>query len=140
MNDTLREFVLRKVRLRDDLKPVEIYMGDPPPPIEPDWVAITHGFSRRLDGCNLVFFRFDGTAITSEPFDTLEIALDRRTRLSALNIQSGSHAVLRSQMTMAGLLGRRSRVRPNHALQRTAAGRRSCNRRISWPPSLSLGR
>jgi len=28
----------------------------------------------------------------------------------------------------------------NHALQRTAAGRRRCNRRASWPPSLSLGR
>jgi len=27
-----------------------------------------------------------------------------------------------------------------HALQRTAAGRRGCNRRASWPPSLSLGR
>jgi len=25
-------------------------------------------------------------------------------------------------------------------LQRTAAGRRGCNRRTSWPPSLSLGR
>jgi hypothetical protein len=76
MNDTLREFVVRRVRLRDDLKPVEIYMGDPPEPIQPDWVAITHGFSRRLDGYNLTFFRFDGTCITSEPFDTLEIALD----------------------------------------------------------------
>ena len=29
---------------------------------------------------------------------------------------------------------------PNHALQRTAAGHRGCNRRVSWPPSLSLGR
>ena len=28
----------------------------------------------------------------------------------------------------------------NHALQRTAAGRRGFNRRASWPPSLSLGR
>ena len=28
---------------------------------------------------------------------------------------------------------------PNHALQRTAAGRRGCNRRVSWPPSLNLG-
>jgi hypothetical protein len=28
----------------------------------------------------------------------------------------------------------------NHALQRTAAGRHGCNRRVSWPPSLSLGR
>ena len=27
----------------------------------------------------------------------------------------------------------------NDALQRTAAGRRGCNRRVSWPPSLSLG-
>ncbi len=33
-----------------------------------------------------------------------------------------------------------SMVTPNHALQRTAAGRRGCNRRASWPPSLSLGR
>ena len=31
-------------------------------------------------------------------------------------------------------------TRPNHALQRTAAGRRGCNRCVSWPPSLSLGR
>jgi len=29
---------------------------------------------------------------------------------------------------------------PNHALQRTAAGRRGCNRRVSSPPSRSLGR
>jgi hypothetical protein len=28
----------------------------------------------------------------------------------------------------------------SHALQRTAAGRRGCNRRASWPPLLSLGR
>ena len=29
---------------------------------------------------------------------------------------------------------------PNHALQSTAAGRRGCNQRVSWPPSLSLAR
>ena len=29
---------------------------------------------------------------------------------------------------------------PNQALQRTAAGRLGCNRRVSWPPLLSLGR
>ena len=28
----------------------------------------------------------------------------------------------------------------NQALQRTAASRRICSRRVSWPPSLSLGR
>jgi hypothetical protein len=27
----------------------------------------------------------------------------------------------------------------NHKLQRTAAGRRRCNRPVSWPPLLSLG-
>ena len=26
------------------------------------------------------------------------------------------------------------------ALRRAAAGHRGCNRRVSWPPSLSLGR
>jgi hypothetical protein len=29
---------------------------------------------------------------------------------------------------------------PNHALQRTAAGRCGCHRRSSWPPSLSFCR
>ena len=29
---------------------------------------------------------------------------------------------------------------PNHALLRTAVGHRSCNRRASWPPSLSFCR
>ncbi len=29
---------------------------------------------------------------------------------------------------------------PNQALQRTVAGRRGSNRRVSWPPSLSFGR
>jgi len=29
-------------------------------------------------------------------------------------------------------------MRSIHALQRTAAGHRGCNRRVSWPPSLSL--
>jgi hypothetical protein len=27
---------------------------------------------------------------------------------------------------------------PNHALQRTAVGRRGCNRRVLWPPALML--
>ena len=32
-----------------------------------------------------------------------------------------------------------TRARYNHALQRTAASRRRCNRRATWPPSLSSG-
>ena len=33
----------------------------------------------------------------------------------------------------------RSVKQPNPARPRTAAGRRGCQRRVSWPPSLSLG-
>jgi hypothetical protein len=77
MSDTLREFVLRRVWLREDLKPVQICMGDPPRPIEPDWLAISHWISGDGEGCNLVFFRFTGDPITSEQFDTLQIALDQ---------------------------------------------------------------
>jgi hypothetical protein len=78
-----KEFVIRYTRLRDELKPVEIYMGDPPEPINPDWVAITHGqiwSARRPDGIegfNLTFFMDDGRRITSEQFDTLNIAMDQ---------------------------------------------------------------
>ena len=41
---------------------------------------------------------------------------------------------------LTSLLRFRSGWFANHALQRTAAGHRSCNRRASWPPSLSLVR
>ena len=58
-------------------------MGDPPTPISPDWVAITHGgiWSRcrpnGIEGFNLAFFMDDGLCVTSEQFETLEIALDQ---------------------------------------------------------------
>ncbi len=78
MSDSIREIVVRRVQLRQDLKPVEIYVGDPPRPIDPDWVAITHATGEKgLESYNLVFFRFDGTPITWEQFDTLRIALDQ---------------------------------------------------------------
>ena len=83
MNRDGDEFVVRFVRLRDNLKPVEIYMGDPPEPINPDWVAITHGVirsSRRpggIEGYNLTFFMDDGRCLTHEQFETIEIAIDQ---------------------------------------------------------------
>ena len=69
--------------LRDELKPVEIYMDDPPQRINPDWVAITHGVirsSRRPDGIegyNLSFLMDDGHCLTHVQFETLEIAIDQ---------------------------------------------------------------
>ena len=73
----MRERVLRRVRLRDDLKPVQIYTRDPPLPINPDWAAVTHAIDGNNESFNLVFFRFDGTPITWEQFETLEIAVDQ---------------------------------------------------------------
>lgn len=82
-DDECTETVVRYVRLRNELKPVEIYMGDPPAPINPDWVAITHAIlcsPRRPDGIesfNLTFFLDDGQCLTWQQFDTMEIAIDQ---------------------------------------------------------------
>ena len=38
------------------------------------------------------------------------------------------------------ITGWKVNLMPNQALQRTAAGHRGCKRRVSWPPSLNLGR
>lgn len=54
--------------------------------------------------------------------------------VSPLTSSSGRAARLREVRFLTHMM------RPNHALQRTAAERRGCNRRVSWPPSLSLGR
>jgi hypothetical protein len=50
------------------------------------------------------------------------------------------HRVIRMGRWSRRLLLWQRNCAPNHALQRTAAGHRSCNRRVSWPPSLSMGR
>ena len=97
------EFVVRYVRLRDDLKPVEIYMGDPLEPINPDWVAITHGVirsSRRPDGIegfNLTFFMDDGSCLTHEQFETLEIAIDQAHAI--VGIRPDEWALCRVEIT-----------------------------------------
>jgi hypothetical protein len=83
MDEECSETVVRYVRLRDELKPVEIYMGDPPELINPDWVGITHAilrWRRRPDGIenfNLAFFMDDGQCLTWEQFETLQIAIDQ---------------------------------------------------------------
>jgi len=83
MDEKCDETVVRYVRLCYELKPVEIYMGDPPEAINPDWVAITHAIlrsRRRSDGIesfNLAFFMDDGKCLTSEQFETLKISIDQ---------------------------------------------------------------
>jgi hypothetical protein len=77
------ERLVRVVRLRDDLKPVQIFMGEPPQAISPDWVGITHVRwteecrTEPHDSFDLSFRRDDGSEITWEQFETLRIALDQ---------------------------------------------------------------
>ena len=103
MDDDCHETVVRYVRLRDELKPVEIYMGNPPNPINPDWVAITHAILRsrqRPDGIesfNLTFFMDDGKCLTWEQFETLEIAIDQAKAI--VGILSDEWNVCRVEIT-----------------------------------------
>ncbi len=85
MDDEIQEIILRKVILRKELKPVEIYMGDPAKLIEPDWVAISHAVAKDRDSYNLLFFKFEGECLTWEQFETLEIALDQAKAIVGLN-------------------------------------------------------
>jgi len=77
------EYIVRFARLRDELKPVEIYPADTLEPICPDWIAITHGIiwkKRRpggIDGCNLYFLMDDGRCLAMECFEDLEVTLDQ---------------------------------------------------------------
>ena len=60
------------------------------------------------------------------------------------DIPDGLYPIIGVLLLLGGfvwmLMVRDSTRRPNHALQRTAASHHCCNRRASWPPSLSLGR
>jgi integrase len=75
----------------------------------------------------------------------VRLSLIRRTPLCLASAHSGSglhvHASEFSLVDGCGeMLSEMRPMRPNHALQRTAASRSCSNRRASWPPSLSLGR
>jgi hypothetical protein len=79
-----REIIIRRTILRKELKPVQIYMGNPPRPIDPDWVAITHAKNKYGESFIIVFYKFDGTLITFEQFDTLEIAMDQANAIAGI--------------------------------------------------------
>jgi hypothetical protein len=82
---TCREVVIRCVRVRDELKPIPIFLGDGP--INADWLGITHCIlrtSRRPDGIesfNLLFQKDDGEWLTQLEFETLEIAFDQASAI-----------------------------------------------------------
>jgi hypothetical protein len=84
------EFIVRFTRVREELKPVEIYPADTLEPIRPDWIAITHGliWSKRrpdgIDGYNLYFLMDDGRCLAMECFETLEITLDQAKAIAGV--------------------------------------------------------
>ena len=84
------EYIVRFARLREELKPVEIYPADTLEPIRPDWIAITHGIiwsERRpggIDGYNLYFLMDDGRCLATECFETLEITLDQAKAIAGV--------------------------------------------------------
>ena len=59
--------------------------------------------------------------------------------LSGFSLRS-SESLVCHLFGSATKMGGQISMTANHALQRTAAGHRGCNRRALWPPSLSLGR
>jgi len=74
------ETLVRFVRLRDELKPLPIYLDGP---ISPDWVVIVQSRSkheRRTDITEefVVYFMMDdGTDLEFEQYETLQIAMDQ---------------------------------------------------------------
>lgn len=74
------EKLVRYVRLRDELKPLPIYLDGP---ISPDWVAIVHSrfkAERRTDIQEefIVYFMMDdGKNLEFEQYETLRIAVEQ---------------------------------------------------------------
>jgi hypothetical protein len=84
------EYIVRFARLREELKPVEIYPADTLQPIRPDWIAITLGIiwsERRpggIEGYNLYFLMDDGRCLAMECFETLEITMDQAKSIAGV--------------------------------------------------------
>jgi hypothetical protein len=80
--DEFSERVIRFIRLRPELRPVEIYDRDGSQ-LDPDWLGITHVVDHPNDlvspteSFNLSYFRDDGELLTWQQFETLTIALDQ---------------------------------------------------------------
>lgn len=77
------EYIIRYARLREELKPVEIFTSATLEPIRPDWVAICYSrmwnprWPMGIENFTLYYLLDDGTTLETEQWDTLEIALDQ---------------------------------------------------------------
>ena len=99
--------LVRVIKLREELKPVEIYPGWDPDPIRPDWVGIIHsGFmmAHREDiqeGFLLSFRDAEGRELASEQFDTLAMTIDQANAI--VGIKPDEWLVLEIDMPDADL-------------------------------------
>ncbi len=84
------ETVIRRARLRDELKPLPIWSAESHEPINPDWVGINRAVRRAdqsssvAEGYNLAFYRDSGELLEYLQFDTLEIALDQAEAIAGV--------------------------------------------------------
>ncbi len=69
--------------LREELKPVSIFTGDPPEPIKADWIGISHSIlklpqrSDEIESYIVNFYSERGDLLEALQFETLDIALDQ---------------------------------------------------------------
>jgi hypothetical protein len=81
------EHLIRYARLRDELKPIPIYLDEA---MRPDWVAISHvriWSARRpagIESFELYFLMDDGSQLDWYGFDTLQIAVDQAKAIAGV--------------------------------------------------------
>lgn len=76
MTDDIRSTIIRRVRLRQDLKPIRCLVGSNAGEVE--WLTIAHVTDGKgFESFDLVFLRCDGTAFPWMGFETLKIARDQ---------------------------------------------------------------
>ena len=84
------EFLIRYIRLREELKPVPIMAGNPPEPIEADWIGISRSVSKipqrsdEIESYSVNFYRDDGELLESLQFDALYIVLDQAKAIAGI--------------------------------------------------------
>jgi hypothetical protein len=82
----LSETFIRAARLPPELRPVPIYAGDPPKPINASWLALSR-VPERAEGPErylLYFLSESGELLECLPFETLEIAVDQACAIAGL--------------------------------------------------------
>ena len=96
-DEQIVENVIRHARLREELKPVPIFAGDPPEPINVHWIGISHSISKTPQWSDaresylVNFYGGDGQPLECLQFDTLDIALDQSHAIAGIERNEWGH-------------------------------------------------